>query len=320
MIRQLVVIMLMTMGCISASSQGLKLFSPEVKAAASKPQVVVMDFLERYFSQLSSLKETSVQTKMADDKVYFRKGRPSDLSQVCDSMPFSLNLHDRYYEVSWMKADSPFITIVFPAQYDLLLGMQKNKALKHFKDMIVAAPQRTDSMGTPSELVLIDSMVYKTPGDSLELGSLTDALYYNKVRETYLPVFGKERLDYSAANLFHGLIPDANYRMYVEQSVYGMTTINYSIKFSQWLNYCAEWGLKLFFAVEEEREDGILALVIAQSKELGFHHLLSVVIPDKFVTDQKAVLKVRLTPYIPVHNVKDLYQKQSATRKKVKWQ
>lgn len=308
------------MGCISASSQGLELFSPEVKAAAPKPQVVVMDFLERYFSQLSSLKETTVQTKMADDKVYFRKGRPSDLSQVCDTMPFSLNFHDRYYEVSWMKAGSPFITIVFPAQYDLLLGMQKDEALKHFKDMIVAAPQRTDSMGTPSELVQIDSMVYKTPGDSLELVSLTDALYYNKVRETYLPVFGKDRLDYSAANLFHGLIADADYRMYVEQSVYGMTTINYTIQLSQWLNYCAEWAMKVFFAVEEQREDGVLALVIAQNKALGCHHLLSVVIPDKFVTDQNAVLKVRMTPFIPIHNVKDLYQIQSATRKKVKWQ
>ena len=108
--------------------------------------------------------------------------------------------------------------------------------------------------------------------------------------------------------------------MYVEQSVYGMTTINYTIMLSQWLNYCAEWGLKVFFAVEEEREDGILALVIAQSKELGYHHLLSVVIPDKFIGDKNAVLKVRMTPYIPIHNVKDLYQKQSATHKKVNWQ
>lgn len=308
------------MGCMSASSQGLKLFCPEMKATASKSQVVVMDFLERYFTQLSSLKETSVHTKLADDKVYFRMGRPSDLSQVCDTMPFALNLHDRYYEVSWMKADRPFITIVFPAQYDLLLGMQKDEALKHFKDMIVAAPQRTDPMGGPSELVQIDSMVYKTPGDSLELASLTDALYYNKVRETYLPVFGKDRLDYSAANLFHGLIADTDYRMYVEQSVYGMTTINYTIQLSQWLNYCAEWGMKVFFAVEEQREDGVLALVIAQNKALGCHHLLSVVIPDNFVTDQNAVLKVRMTPFIPIHNVKDLYQIQSATRKKVKWQ
>jgi hypothetical protein len=257
---------------------------------------------------------------MADDKVYFRKGKPSDLHQVCDTMPFSINLLDRYYEVNWMKADEPFVTIVFPAQYDLLLGLQKDEALKQFKDAILAAPQRTDSIVVPSDLESLSDSLFQTKGDTLELASLSDALYYNKVREKYHPVFNKGHLAYSAANLFHGLIPDADYRMYVEQSVYGMTTINYTISLSQWLNYCAEWGLKVYFAVEEEREDGILALVIAQSKELGYHHLLSVVIPDKFVTDQNAVLKVRMTPYIPVHNVKDLYQKQSATRKKVKWQ
>jgi hypothetical protein len=166
----------------------------------------------------------------------------------------------------------------------------------------------------------MNDSTFRSKCDTLELATLNDALYYNKVREAYLPVFDSTRLDLSAANLFHGLIPNADYRMYVEQSVYGMTTINYSIKLSQWLNYCAEWGLKVFFAVEEEREDGILALVIAQSKELGYHHLLSVVIPDKFVNDSNAVLKVRMTPYIPIHNLKDLYQKQSSTHQKVKWQ
>lgn len=320
MLRRSIYTFLLIVWCASASPQGLKLFSPEVKEAAPRTQVVVMDFLERYFSELPNTKQTTIQTKMADDKVFFRKGMPSDLHQVCDTMPFAINQFDRYYEVDWMKADEPFVTIVFPAQYDLLLGVQKDEALKQFKDAILAAPQRTDSIVMPSDLKCLCDSLFHTKGDTLELASLSDALYYNKVREEYHPVFNNEYLAYSAANLFHGLISDADYRIYVEQSVYGMTTINYTISLSQWLNYCAEWGLKVYFAVEEEREDGILALVIAQSKELGYHHLLSVVIPDKFVTDQNAVLKVRMTPYIPVHNVKDLYQKQSATRKKVKWQ
>ena len=108
--------------------------------------------------------------------------------------------------------------------------------------------------------------------------------------------------------------------MYVEQSVYGMTTIKYTVSLSQWLNYCAEWGMKVFFAIEEVRQDGVLALVIAQCKELGYHHLLSVVIPDKFIIDQDAVLKVRMTPYIPVHNVKELYQNESTSHTKINWQ
>ena len=321
MLRRSIHSFLLIAWCASASSQGLKLFSPEMKEAAPKTQVVVMDFLERYFGkELSSQRQTTREHKMADDKVFFRKGKPSDLYQVADTMPFSINLLDRYYEVNWMKADNPFVTIVFPAQYDLLLGAQKDDATKKFKDAILAAPQRTIDLKTPPDLQQLNGALYKAKGDTLELASLSDALYYKKVHEDYHPVFNNEYLAYSAANLFHGLIPNRDYRMYVEQSVYGMTTINYTISLSQWLNYCAEWGLKVFFAVEEERGDGILALLIAQSKELGYHHLLSVVIPDKFVTDQNAVLKVRLTPYIPVHNVKNLYQKQSETHKRVKWQ
>ena len=308
------------MVCASASSQGLKLFSPEMKEAASTPQTVVMDFLERYFNDLSSFKHTTLQKKMADDKVYFRKGSLTDLYQVCDTMPFSISLIDRYYEVNWLKADNPFVTIVFPAQYDLLLGLQKDEASNKFKDAVLAAPHRNETVKTPLELEQMNNSLYKSKSDTLQLASLTDALYYNKVYEEYHPVFDNNHLAYSAANLFHGLIPDADYRMYLEQSVYGMTTVNYTIMLSQWLDYCAEWGLKVFFAVEEEREDGILALVIAQSKELGYHHLLSVVIPDKFINDRNAVLKVKMTPYIPVHNLKDLYQKESTTHKKVKWQ
>lgn len=320
MIRRSVHILLLTIWCVSASSQGLKLFSPEMKKAAPKPQVVVMDFLERYFNELSALKQTTVLTKMADDKVYFRKGKPSDLREVCDTMPFSINLLNRYYEVNWMKVDEPFVTIVFPAQYDLLLGLQKDEALKQFKDAVLAAPQRNDSIVPTSDLISMNDSLWQSQGDTLQLASLTNALYYYKVRESYHPVFDKSHLDYSAANLFHGLIPDVDYRMYVEQSVYGMTTINYTVKLSQWLNYCSEWGLKVFFAVEEEREDGILALVIAQSQEFGFNHLLSVVIPDKFIDEQDAVMIIRMTPYIPIHNLKELYQEQSSTHKRIKWQ
>lgn len=305
-----------------ASSQDLKLFSPEIKKAVPRSQVVVMDFLERYFNELSKQKRTSISTKMADDQVYFRNGKMSDLSQVTDTMPFSINLLYRYYEVEWKKQGQPFITIVFPARYDLILGLRHDEAQHQFKETILAAPQYTDSIIAPGEKVMQNDSIYVAKTDYLELESFNDATYYiyNKVDSTFSPYFNLDHLDYSAANLFHGLIANADYRMYVEQTEYGYKTSNYLITLRQWLDYCAAWGLKVFFGVEEQREDGLLALVIAKSKELSFNHMLSVVIPDKFVTDRNAVLKARMTPYIPTHNVRNLFQKENINHRKIKWQ
>lgn len=318
--RSIMVLLWLTVS-LSLSAQGLKLFSPEIHDAAGYHHRVVMDFIERYFGkELPAQRQTTKVHKMADDKVFFRKGQPSDLYQIADTMPFSINLLDRYYEVEWMKEDEAFVKVVFPAQYDLLLGMQQDEAQQRLKEFILAAPAREDTLQVPANLQMQDDSIFVYKTAKFELESLNDAIYYNKVREDYRPVFDSRHIDYSAANLFHGLIHGADYRMYVEQSVYGMKTISYSLMLSQWLNYCAQLGMKIYFAVEEQREDGVQAIVIAQCRELGFNHMLSVIIPDKFVSDQNAVLKVRLTSYIPTHNVKDLYQKQSTTHKKVKWQ
>lgn len=317
--RSVYIALLLAICCVSASSQGLKLFSPELKKAVPRTQAVVMDFLERYFSELPKQKLRTASTKMADDRVYFRNGRLSDLSQIADTMPFSIKLSYRYYEVEWIKPDSTLVTIVFPAQYDLLLG-KPDEVQHQLRDTILAAPYHSDSIMAPGEKVMLDDSVYMAKTGYLELESMNDATYYNKIGDSYQPVYDSAQLEYSAANLFHGLIAGADYQMDVEQSVYGLKTINYTITLRQWLNYCAEWGLKVFYGVEQERKDGLLVLVIVQSNELEFNHQLSVFLPDKFVTDKTSVFKVRMTPYIPTHNIKNLFEKEYDNHQKIKWQ
>lgn len=300
------------------AAQQLRLFSGEMRDAMPRQQVV-MDFVERYFMDLEKLDRTTAQTRMADDKVYFRQGNPRSLRTVTDTTDCSISLVDRHYEVTWAADTVPIATVVFPAQYDLILGMPQNEIQKRLEQYIRDAAVRTDSVETPALTEELDGGIWVAKSEMMELESLNDATYYNMVEERAVPVFDGAHQDYSAANLFHGLIADRDYRMYVEQSVYGMSTTGYSLMLGRWLDYCAEQGLKVFFAVEEEREDGLLAMVIAQSRELCYNHLLSVVIPDGFVDNPNAVLKVRLTPYIPTHNVKDLYQKQTIKTKKKVW-
>ena len=74
--------------------------------------------------------------------------------------------------------------------------------------------------------------------------------------------------------------------------------------------------LDVYFAVEEEHEDGLRALLIAHSRDLGFNHMMSLLIPDNFVQKRNAILKATLNAYIPTQNVKDLYQQYVAKPKK----
>jgi len=301
----------------SFSAQNMKFFSSEQRQAAGKLQTIVMDFLERYTAQHQGLDAITLKTRLADDKVFFRRGSIADLSQVNDTMPFSINLNDRYYEVGWMKDQRPFVTIAFPAQYDLLLGMKQDEAQQRFKEFLTDSLQRKGKPEMPHSYALTKDSVLKYQSERFELEDMTNAVYYHL--DDSLPVYDKAHLEYAAANLLLGHIADTHHRLYIEQSVYGMKSINYFITLEEWLNYCAAWNLKLFFGIEEHRQDGIIAIVIAQSRELGFNHLMSVVIPDKFTADRNCILKARLTPYIPIHNVKELFSKESKNRKKIQW-
>lgn len=308
--------------CVGSKAQRLHLFSDSTRNMVDKNIIVVMDFVERYFGELRSLKGTSVETKLADDKVYFRKGRWTDVYQLNDTVPFSFSRMEKYFEISWLKADVPFLTFVFPAQYDLIVGKSQKEIQNGLRRDILSASYydfELQPLDTTNIKVLDDS-IFVIRSQHIGVESLNDARYFIKTNEGYSPVYDDSLTEYSASNLFHGLISNKDYRVHVEQSIYGMTTTSYDINLSQWLKYCSINGLKTYFAVEEEREDGILAIVIAQNDVFFYNHLLSVVLPKGFVNNPKAVLKVRLTPYIPTHNIKNLYKQQTENNKRKQWQ
>lgn len=316
--RIITILFLMALPRVS-SAQQLKLFSGEIRGIASQQQVMVMDFMERYFSALLMKNQTDMMTQLADDKVYFRKGKPTDLRHVSEDMPVEISLVDKYYVVNWNKENAPFVTVVFPAQFDLIFGLRQDEAQKQLKDVICNVRQQRVTPNPPNDLKE-EGGFFVSRNSHFELESLNDAKYYKQTGNGYTPIFSSAFKEYSAANLFQGLVPSDGYRLYIEQTVYGMKTSNYTITLSQWLDYCAWLGLKVYFAVEEERVDGLLAIVLVHSEDFNFNHMLSVVIPDSFTTNRQVVLKARLTSYIPTHNLKNLYQKETKKRKRIQWQ
>ena len=299
---------------------GLKLFDLQVRDGMSTQQAIIVDFLERYFLDLLTQRDETIQEKLQFDKILFRHGTVNDLMEVTDVMPFTISANEGYYEVGWTQNGNPFVTIAFQAQYELLLGMPSSEIQRHLKDYIRSAKHRLVSTKVNnSQPVLQPDGIYVAKDDYYQLESMSNATYYYKVDGEFVHVFDDGQPEYSASNLLQGIIADDDYRLHIEQSIYGMTSMKYMISLRQWLDYLADQGLKVYVGMEEQREDGLLMLVVAQNKDLGYNHLLSIVIPDGFAKDRKAILKAQLSGFIPTHNLKNLYQQESRNRKKIKW-
>lgn len=297
---------------------GYKFFPEEMK---SQYPSIVYDFIERYMLELDCLtKDEILSQHLWDDKVIIREGNMSNIRRIKSNTSCTINLvENKYYNVIWKQGENTILDIAFPVQYELLLGMPKIEIEKIIRSQIVNSPARISTASEIGNLNEISTNVFETePVQNYYVQSMNNAKYYSKTKEDqYYPIFDSEKKWYSAANLFQGVIRDTNnYKIYVEQNLYGFQKNTYTITLAQWLNYCKENDITTYFAVEEERQDGLKCLLIAQSLKLGFNHMMSIIIPDNFVDNHHAVFKAQLNAYIPTQNVKNLYQQYVKKPKK----
>lgn len=305
--------------CGQADKPSLHLFPEEMKAAYPS---VVYDFLERYLYDIHHTTPSyELRQRMADDRVSVTEGSLDNISKLSPEIPFSLLRHENScYDICWTDTlGNTLLGLQFPINFELLLGQPKAEIEKEMKSKLASFSDVTVPLPLTSELEILSDGYFRTiPITHYYVESLNTATYYQKEKDgTMQPVYDKKQKWYSASNLFHGLISEtSDYRLYIEQTLYGFNKQSYTIPLNQWLTYCKENKLVIYFAIEEEREDGLKALLIAQSQDLGFNHMLSIIIPDNFVNKRNITLKAILNAYIPTDNVKDLYQQYKEKTKK----
>lgn len=253
--------------------------------------------------------------KLIDDKVFFAEGSMADISQLSDSVPFSLNcINDRYYEAEWSRGGKPFLTVLFPISFELLLGMPKSEIEKLLADELADVTSHANmQVADASQLVPMSGGVYRTnPKRHYQLEALNDCRYYRYADsgEGFVPIFDSLHIEPSAINLFHfDCMANTNYQLHIEQGLYGFKSKTFQIGLWQWIACMQQHRMTVYVAVEEELPSALKMLVVAECRELGFNHLLSVEVPKDFVSRRDAIFEAKLNAYIPTHNVKDLYQK-----------
>ena len=270
---------------------------------------LLQDFVKRYANELSALKMPQlIERRLADDKVLFRLGTLDDLRHMPDSVTLNIVQGEGYYEMTWSRDTIPFLCIAFPAQNTLITGLSQRQLVEGLPAEIQQQPKGFTLPWVPSKLEKMSDDIWATTGESYYLNSLNDALYYEQTTDGHFtPLFSDSHRGFSACNLLHGLI-DRDYRLFISLSLFDFSNKDFLVSLSQWVNLCRARGMHVYCGIEEEREDGLKMLLVAEQRDLKYNHILSVIIPDRFVTDTAVVLKARLNGYIPTHNVSNLYK------------
>lgn len=286
---------------------------------------IICNFLNRYINELVEMDETDVSCmqKMRDDKFIILDGDLYNIRYITDSTDFSIVRYgNKAYEVTWQNNDKVLLQVAFPIQYELLLGLSQKEIELQMQNLITSTVEY--HYERPAEMFLdsIAPSIYRTaPLESYQIEALNNCQYFYKDESGKLTfVDDSNNIDYTIANLFqNGLSRD--YEIDVSQSIYGFQKLNYKITLYQWLNYCKQAALTSYVAIEEMSEKTIKVLVVAESKDLCYNHILSVQIPSDYQKREAPCFYAKLSAFIPTHNVADLYdQFVSKPKKQIQWQ
>ena len=281
-----------------SQGQSYHIFSEEVKKDYPS---VVYDFLERYLYEIDSIASAGepIMQHLHDDKVIVTEGDISVASLLTPQTPYTMSASDdRYYQVGWFDTiGNVMLGLAFPMQYELLLGKPKVQIEKEVKQLLPLFNSYTPVPCNIESLRMNKDSVWEAdPTSFYYIESLNTGCYYRRLDSNlFRPIFDSSDLWRSAANLFQGVVDSIDsYKLYVEQNLYGYQKDHYMIGLRQWLAYCQAMKLDIYFGVEEEREDGLKALLIAHSRDLGFNHMMSLIISDNFVSKSNIVIKATL--------------------------
>ena len=279
---------------------GIRLFSEEMRSLEKSP---ILDFLERYFLQLSyPPKSVTAANMVRDDQFRFLQGSLASVSTLQPTDGFSYSFDQNQYVAVWTRNGAALLEVSFPVEYELISGENKIEAENNIMADIQKATIAKDTVNEKNNR----SDFYLVP-------DLSSKLYFNKGQ---LIVNGLLQ-EQSAANLMLTTAVEGDYRLAMTQVSYGFKKTTADVSLGQWISFCKNSGCQLYFGVDHVEQNGtVCGVVLAVNQTENYNHVLTVKVPMSLLDQRKGTIEAWLYPYIPTHHVRDMFAKFKSTNRK----
>lgn len=294
---------------------GLALFTPWQRQFIDEAQC---NFLERMAlaAEITDFYGISIRQYLRDEKVEFLEGRLDDLKTFLTDTTYifqSTLVDGKNYIACWYTSDAHerYLTLTYPADFHLISGLSMTEAEDRlFDDIRRTRPEDTEWYEPVADLMQCvgSGPVHLLKGSIFFLPELNSNRYYvksakNKFSLLYSEDFPLETL----ANLMTGTELDNQFIINVKQVKYGYNVDDFNVPLKHWLAFCIQSGCTPYFGVISQEEDKIVGELIMQNEALAYCHVMKLTIDPSLLKQRKGTFQARLNSYVPMSNVKSLF-------------
>lgn len=279
----------------------------------------VLAFLERYLLELlvtdddidleNDLKINKVrlfsETLTGSSRQILKKA----LKAMDETTGLQISQQGMSYHVTFVQADgSKFLSMDFPARYDLILGLTKDEAEEKMVALLSDSLVSCEALKRiPCDTTRYEEQQMHLDNESWYMAkSFQSTTYLVGLEGEYRPVFGEKHRMRSIMNLFN-YPADYGVKAKVTFSLYhGKATGE--IPLSRLLQYLRDSGYTLYTGVSGVDGRGhIKGTAYAVNLALGCHHQLSYDVPRTLTYQPEASpVEIKMRLYIPIYNFKGL--------------
>ena len=296
---------------------GLSLFPEPMKKIGNR---VVMEFIERYMLQLQFPPSPKTAAMMLrDDDVKFTKGTVATIRQLLPTDQFNLSCELMKYTATWQREGKTLLSLTFPAEFELLRGMNFIEAQQLFEG------ESRKAVGTVKQDMPADKQLMKATG--IEHCYLLEGGYYlnqklnanryyiEDAKGRLLPLLSEDHPVESVANLMLCQDIAQQRKLHITERLYGYEEKDFHLSLSQWIAFCRNEHCELYFGVQTLTPTSVKATVIAVNTTENYNHMLTLDIPFTTISNPSATIEAQLNCYLPTHNIRNLFGKDNSKKK-----
>lgn len=294
---------------------GLSLFTPTQRQFLDEAQC---NFIERIAlaGELPDFYGIEFRQYLRDEKVETLEGRFDNLKTFISDTTYifqSTLIDGKAYIACWYmpSGQERYLTLTYPADFHLIAGIGMTEAEDRLYDKVRLTHIDKTEQYAPVEALMQrigNGPVYLLQGDIYFIPELNSNRYYVKDDSNHFSLLYSEDFPMETfANLMTGIELENQYVIETKLIKYGYNVDQFSMPLRNWLAFCIQSGCTPYFGVISHKENEITGELIMQNEALGYTHVMKLSLDSSTLKSRKGVIKARLNSYVPMSNVKALF-------------